>query len=178
MGNGPGPRRPQGVERGSADGDGVGRLAPAHAQGLGDPAGQGVGALGRVIKPFRPHRGDLGEFALNLIGDGQGREKFLSGDVREFGGGQDGPQVVRGMAGLPLGEVAVVEIKVMDEGAVVKRGPVRGGAGAPDEAAGLLVIDRAVGQIPEMKQVRMDRFHRLGFHRGDGAAQGVQDPQF
>src|SRR5262249_22499803 len=87
-----------------------------------------------------------------------------------FGGGEDGGQVVAGVASLALGEVTIVEIQVSSEGAIVEGGPVGFGPGAAKQGAG--------PGTARFRCLGCDQTYRCTIHRTNSAAECVENADF
>ncbi len=166
VGEGPGAGDPQRVEGGPADGQGVGGAPRIQPQGPGDARRHGIGALGGVVEPPGPHGGHIGKPTLHLVGHRQRRQQGAPVPARIFGGGQHRPQVVAGVAGLAGGDVAVVEVEVADQSAVVE-GRAVGRARAPAHQS-------AARCASELLHVGADQPNGLAVQRADGTTQRVQ----
>jgi len=105
---------------------------------------------------------------LHLIGHGQGAEQLLAAGPGIFAGGQHRPQIVAGMAGFVPRQVAVVEIKIADQGRIVEGGAIRGAPSPANQAT-----EPAAAEILELLPHQPDGF---AFERPDGAAQAVENP--
>ena len=88
-----------------------------------------------MIETTFAHRRRITQTALHLICDGKCSEQRRTIGVRQLGRREHGAKVVRGMAGLMRGQIAVVEIEVSDESAVVERRTIGCAPSAADERA-------------------------------------------
>jgi hypothetical protein len=161
-----GARDPQGVESGATERQGVGRVELVEAEGFGDARRHGIGALRGVIKAFGSHRRDLTEAALHLVGHRQGGWQFPSTASGVLSRGQDSTEVIAGVAGFIWGQIAVVEVQVTHQGAIVERGAVGGRAATPDQCT--------VSGPAELVDLQTDQENRFSRKCTDGTAEGVQ----
>ena len=140
------------------------------AQRFRDPCSNSVRTLGGVIKPLRTYWSDIGEPALHLVGHRQGSEQCLASPLGVLACGEHRSQVVAGVAGLLLGQVAVVVIQVAHQRGVIQRGPVRSGLPATDQ--------RHQGVAPEVFELEAEYAERWTIDGPDRAAQGVEHVDF
>ncbi len=123
--------------------DAVGGLHRGETKGPRDSRSHRTRPLRRVVESPGSHRRHVGEAALDLIGHGQGGEKLLSAPSCILAGSKYRCQIVTGVTGLARGEVAIVEVQVADQRAVVEGCPVRSGLPAPDQCDQRISCDRS-----------------------------------
>ena len=80
-----------------------------------------------MVETCCPHRSDIAEAALNLVGDRESGHEVTASAIRVFRCRQDRRQIIARMAGFTLGKIAVIEVEVSNQRAVVKGSSIRGG---------------------------------------------------
>src|SRR5665811_2030444 len=80
--------------------------------------------MGSVVESPVTYRRRITQSALHLIRDRKSSEQRRAIGVRELSGREHRAKVVRGVTRFMRGEIAVVEIEVADERAVVQRGAI------------------------------------------------------
>src|SRR5262249_39090953 len=98
-------RNTQRVKSSSADRNGVSCLIAIEAQALRDTGGNSVGPLCSVIEALVADRSEIAQSALNLIGNGESCQEFLTGAIRVFASREDGAEIVARVASLVLCEI-------------------------------------------------------------------------
>lgn len=124
---------PQRVEGGTADGDGMSSLTVIKPKGSCYACSSGISTLCCVIKAFTAHRRSFRKTALHLVGHGQCSEELFTISPRIFTCGQNGAQIIARMTRLALGEEAIVEIQVANQGAILKCRSIRSCASAANQ---------------------------------------------
>jgi hypothetical protein len=125
--------------------------------------------LGDVVEATVPHRGDVAQAALHLVGHGQRRQELPAVPVGAHRGGKHRTRAVARVARFASGDVGVVEVEVAHQGAIVEGHPVRRGPPAADEGG--------VATAAEILDVLPDHPDRFPVERADGAAEAVQHPE-
>ncbi len=125
----------QGVKGRATDSDRIGSADGVQPKRSGNAGRYGIGALGRVVETLVPHWGYVAQAALHLVGDGERGQKLPAGLGCVFGGGQDGRHIVTGMARLPSGQVAVIEVEVPDQRSIIEGRAIWSRLSAADQAA-------------------------------------------
>ena len=133
MGQFSGSGHAQRVEGCPTDGDCAGGLRSIKLQDLGDPCGHPVSALDGVVESSRPDGSNIGQPALDLIGDRQSGHQVPARGPDVFTCSQDRSKIVTGVTSFPFGQVTVIEIEVTYQCTVVKRGAVDVCAPAPNQ---------------------------------------------
>jgi hypothetical protein len=93
-------------------------------QDPGDARSYRIGALDRMVKSSCPDWGNIAQSALDLIGNRQRGHEVTTCGPDVFAGGQDRSQIVAGVTGFPLGQVAIIEIEVAYQCTVVESSSV------------------------------------------------------
>ena len=150
--------------------DGVGGADGSRPSASGDAGGHGVGALGGVVETFVPHGRHVAQAALHLVSDGERGQEVPAGLRRRIRRRPGRRPVVAGMARLARGQVAVVEIEVANQRAVVEGCAVRSRLPPADQAA-----QRRTAKLGHLLP---DQARRLTIERANRASEGVESPDF
>jgi len=112
---------------------------------------------------------DIGEPALDLVGNGQGNKEITAAAVRVLGRRQHRCEVVARVAGFAGGEIRIVEIQVADRGSVEEGSSIGGCMPAAQKCAQRLaahVIHLSTDRVEDMRAESPNR-----------ASQCVEDAQ-
>ncbi len=134
---------------------------PGRGQGCRDRA------VGRVVPTTATNAGRVAEPALDLVGDGGGRDPLGAGGLGRFSSGHHGGPVVTRVRRFER-EVRIVAIEVADMHAVGERGPVR---------HGLTVADQCRRRVALNSRGEIASDSRCGFvNCADRTGDGVEQP--
>src|SRR5450759_5065703 len=158
---------PQGIESGAADSDCVCSLGRVESEGFGNSRCDSVRTLRGVVEPCCSNRGDVAQSTLNLIGHGQSSQQVTPCAVAILDCCHDRRQIVAGVKGFPLGQIAVVEIKISHQSTVVEGCPVRSCSTFSDQCATSIAI--------KLFHLLANKLHRATSNCTDGTTQGIED---
>jgi hypothetical protein len=88
-----------------------------------------------VVEPFRHHRGDRRESALDFVGHSQGEHEVLAGGSHIFRRSQDGAEIVARMSETARRHITVEEIDIARQAGVEERRLIQRGLAASDQRA-------------------------------------------
>ncbi len=164
----PGPCNPQGIESRPANGDGVHRPLLVKKECLRNSGSYRIGTLRRVVEAPVPHRRHVAQADVNLISDGEGRHQLFPAQTGKFGSRQHRAEIVAGVAGLPLCQVAVVEVQVTDQRAVIESSSI---------GRRLAPTDQGTAADPtHLLDVFLDYLNGLPIKSANCAGEGIEYP--
>src|SRR5207248_5573718 len=150
----------------AADADSVRRLCLVQSERSRRASGHSVGQDAAMVEALFHNLQGAGEPTLHLVRHGERGYEIAAAAVGELGGGEHSAEIVARMARAFLAKIAIVEVDVAHERAVVERGAGGCGPAAADE--------RAARRAAELVRVRAQDLHWPRAERADGAAEGVE----